>query len=359
MILMSLDIIKEGMVNAKSIYTKKGQILLDEGAIVKKRYIDRLKELGIKCIYVRDDLGDKNRIHDIVREELKKDSFVAVENIMNSINYFDDKEFEKINKIISHIIDDLLETQDILVSFSELRAIDDYTFGHCVNVSILALVTAASLGYDKENLAELGVGAILHDIGKAEIEFDILNKPTHLTTSEYETIKKHTSYGYDILNKIKNVSYDSKIIALSHHERYDGNGYPHNLKGEDIHEFARIVAVADVFDALTNDRVYRKRMSTDEALDYITSMSGSQFDGKIVEKFVENIARYPVGKGIILNTGFKGYVVSNKKDNISRPIVRILYNNLGERLQVPYIIDLSETDDSVNIVETTDDIELF
>ncbi len=359
MILMSLDLIKEGMVNARPIFTSNGLMLLDKDVVIKEAYLDRLKEFGVTSIYIRDDLGDENIIYDIVREELRKDAVLATEKIMNNICYFDEIELEEVKSIIVNIVEDLLATKDILVNLSEIRIIDDYTFGHCVNVSILSLVTAINLGYNKEQLIDLGVGAILHDIGKTKIELEILNKPCGLTMSEYDRIKKHTSFGYAILNNFKNVSYDSKIIALSHHERYDGYGYPYNVKGEDIHEFARIVAVADVYDALTNDRVYRKKISIDEAIDYITSMSGSQFDGKIVDKFVENIARYPVGKGIILNTGFKGYVVLNKKNYISRPLVRILYNNLGERVKVPYILDLSETDDSIRIVKTTDDIELF
>ncbi|WP_352418728.1 HD-GYP domain-containing protein [Proteiniborus sp.] len=359
MILMSLDMIREGMVNARPIFTSQGLMLLDEDVVIKERYLNRLKELGIRSIYIRDDLGDGKIVRDMVRKELKISSFIVIENIMNNLCYLDENEFDNIKKIINKIIEDLLTPEDILVNLSEIRAIDDYTFGHCVNVSVLSLVTAISLGYDKEKLIDLGAGAILHDIGKARIEFNILNKPSSLTMSEYEIVKRHTTYGYAILNNIKNISFDSKIIALSHHERYDGNGYPHNIKGEDIHEYARIVSIADVYDALTNDRVYKKKASIDEALDYILSMSGSQFDGNIVNKFVDNIARYPVGKGIVLNTGFKGYVISNKKGYTSRPVVRILYNNLGKRVKVPYILDLSEIEDSINIVETTDDIELF
>ncbi len=359
MILMPLNMIREGMINARPIYTSRDFMLLDEGVVIKKCYLERLSELGINSIYIRDDLGDKETIHDIVRSELRTDSHIAIDRIMNNICYFDENEAEGIKNIIANLVDNLLETDDILANLCEIRAIDDYTYGHSVNVSILSIITAISLGYNKDKLIDLGIGALLHDIGKSKVCPDILNKPSRLNQSEYEQIKKHTIYGYEILYKLKNISPDAKIIALSHHERYDGNGYPHNLKGDQIHEFARIVSIADVYDALTNNRVYKRKIGADEALDYITSVSGSQFDDKMVRKFLSNIARYPVGQGIVLNTGFKGYVVSNKKNHISRPTVRILYNNLGEKLKVPYIIDLSESEDSVKIIGTTDDIELF
>ena len=359
MILMPLNMIREGMINAKPIYTGKDQMLLDEGAVIKDRYLDRLAELGIRSIYIKDDLGDKEIIHDIVREELKIESFSNVEKIMGNICYFDEKEIEGIKNIITNIIEDLLTTEDVLLNLCEIRAIDDYTYGHSVNVAILSMITAINLSYGKEQLLDLGIGAMLHDIGKTKISLDIINKPSSLTTNEFNQIKKHTTLGYEILNNIMNLSDDSKAIVLCHHERFDGKGYPNNVKGEEIPESARIVAIADVYDAMTNDRVYRQKVSVDKALDYVVSVSGTQFDENIVNKFVSNIARYPVGQGIILNTGFKGYVVFNKKNHRCRPTVRILYNNLGEKLKVPYIIDLSESEDSIRVAGVTDDIELF
>lgn len=359
MILMPLYMIREGMINARPIYTGKDKMLLDEGVVIKERYLERLAELGIRSIYIRDDLGDKEIIHNIVREELKIKSFSNIEEIMSNICYFDEKEIEGVKSTITKIVEELLTSEDVLLNLCEIRAIDDYTCGHCVNVCILSMITAISLGYGKEQLLELGIGAMLHDIGKTKISLDIINKPSSLTKNEFDQIKKHTTLGYEILNSIKNLSSNSKAIVLMHHERFDGDGYPNNAKGKEIPEFARIVAIADVFDAMTNDRIYRQKVSVDKALDYVVSVSGTQFDENIVDKFVSNIARYPVGQGIILNTGFKGYVVFNKKNQTFRPTVRILYNNLGEKLKVPYIIDLSESEDSIRVAGVTDDIELF
>lgn len=359
MILMSLDMIKEGMISARPIFTTEGTVLLDEGVTIKERYLEKLRELKIESIYVRDDLDDGSKIHDLVKSVLISDSLKLVETNMNNICFFDDNELIKIKKTITDIVEDLFDKKELLVNFAEIRATDSYTFGHCVNVAVLSIMTGINLGYDNEMLIDLAVGAILHDIGKAKIERDILNKPGKLTSVEYEKIKEHTTLGYEILNRLENISPDSKIVALSHHERYDGKGYPQNLKGEQIHEYARIVAIADVFDALTNNRVYRKKIDIREAIEYINSVSGSQFDSIFVEKTLENIALYPIGKGVILNNGFKGYVIFNKKGYVSRPVIRVLYDNFGEKIKVPYIMDLSVTEDSIKIVNVTDEIELF
>lgn len=359
MILISTESLKEGMVCARPIFTKSGAALIDEGVLIKEKYINKLKDLGISSIYIRDDLGNKAYVHDIVRNDLKRSSLKAIENIMDNVCLFDEEEVEDLKVIIIEIVDELLTAEDILVNISDIRTVDNYTYGHSVNVAILSMITGISLGYTKEKLIELGLGAILHDIGKTQIDLSILNKPQSLSKSEFEIIKKHTILGYSLLSNMENINFNSRMIALSHHERYDGNGYPHNLKGEDIHEYARIVSIVDVYDALTNDRVYRNKIGSDKALDYIESMAGTQFDRLMVDKFLKNVARYPVGKGVKLNTGFKGYVISNNKKYISRPIIRVLYNNSGNKVKIPYIVDLSKMDDSINIVDTTDNIELF
>jgi HD-GYP domain-containing protein (c-di-GMP phosphodiesterase class II) len=141
----------------------------------------------------------------------------------------------------------------------------------------------------------LGVGALLHDIGKLKIPEEILKKPSQLTVEEFEEIKKHTTYGYEILKNFENISMESAFIALGHHERFDGSGYPLQLRGENIYQFARIVAVADVYDALTSDRVYRKKLKPHESVEYITSLGTDHFDKEIVDNFIKHIAVYQLG----------------------------------------------------------------
>ncbi len=357
MILISTDRLKEGMIVAKTIYTSNGAILLNEGMELKHKYIEKLMELGISSIYIDENLSDSSEIYQVVKEQTKSEALVMMRRIMNNIAFFNEEEASKVSNVVTKIVDGLLTNDEILINLIDIRTVDDYTFGHSVNVCILSLVTAMSLGYQRNQLIDLGIGAILHDIGKTQISIDILNKPSKLTLNEYKEIKKHTLLGYEILRNIKSISNDAVNIALSHHERYDGNGYPNNIKASDIHEFARIVSVADVYDALTTNRIYRRQINSDIAINYLLSMSGSQFDKRMVEGFTKSVAKYPLGKGVILNTGEKGYVVKNRKDNINRPVVRVLYDKEGKVLTSHHEIDLLNSNSNY-ICRSTDDIDL-
>jgi HD-GYP domain-containing protein (c-di-GMP phosphodiesterase class II) len=221
--------------------------------------------------------------------------------------------------------------------------VDDYTFAHSVNVCVLSIISGIGLGYSISRLKELGVGAILHDIGKLKVPQELLKKPSQLTVEEFEEIKKHTIYGYEILKNNKKVSMVSAFIAFGHHERYDGSGYPLQLKGESIHHCARIVAVADVYDALTSDRVYRKKIKPHEAIEYILSLSAHHFDEEIVQSFIRFVAIYPVGTGVILNTKERGVVISENKDMPTKPVIRVVYSEKGKKVSKYYEIDLSSS----------------
>lgn len=357
MILISTDRLKEGMIVGQAIYTSSGVILLEEGIELKYRYIEKLNELGISNIYINESLTDNLELYQIVKEDTKIEALTMMKSIMNDVALFDDADASNVANTVSKIVDGLLDNDDILINLIDIRTVDDYTFGHSVNVCILSLVTAISLGYEREQLIDLGIGAILHDIGKTQISIDILNKPYELTLDEYKEIKKHTLLGYGILKKLKTISNEAINIALLHHERYDGNGYPNNLKATNIHEFARIVSVADVYDALTTNRVYRKQINSDIAINYLLSMAGSQFDEKMVEGFMKSVAKYPLGKGVVLNSGEKGYVIKNRKENINKPIVKVLYDKEGKILTSPFEVDLLHST-SYAICRSTDDIDL-
>ncbi|HPW41973.1 MAG TPA: HD-GYP domain-containing protein, partial [Bacillota bacterium] len=209
--------------------------------------------------------------------------------------------------------------------------------------------------YDEEKLRELGMGAMLHDIGKTRIPHEILNKPESLTKEEFELVKKHTSYGYELLKRSDVLSTYASYIALTHHERHDGEGYPLGLRGEEIHEFARIVSVADVFDAITSDRVYKKRINVNEAVEYLIGMGDHQFDYNIVRSFIEHITIYPPGTCVLLNSGEKAIVVDVNKKYPNRPIVRILADGEGQIPTVPVEIDLTKNN-ALLISEIIDDI---
>ena len=159
---------------------------------------------------------------------------------------------------------------------------------------------------------------------------------------EFEEVKKHAQYGFDILRTNENISMVSAYIAYGHHERLDGSGYPDKLAGEKIHEYTRIVSVCDVYDALTSDRIYRKKLKPNEVYEYITSLGSHHFDQKVVDIFVRHVSIYPVGSGVVLNTKEKGLVVKTNASMPTRPIVRVLYNGQNQKLSNYYELDLSK-----------------
>ncbi|MBC7076240.1 MAG: HD-GYP domain-containing protein, partial [Syntrophomonadaceae bacterium] len=236
----------------------------------------------------------------------------------------------------------LLSNRDILIHMSDIRTFDDYTFAHSVNVCILSLITGITLGYDDLKLRDLGIGALLHDIGKTKIDKEILNKPDDLTKEEFNEIKKHTVYGFKILRQYDDIPLLSAHIAYQHHERWDGQGYPRGLSDKNIHEYARIVAVADVYDALLADRPYRPSYTVNQAITILKRMSGIYLDANCVDSLIANIAIYPIGSVIELNTGEIGVVVDVNKKAPSKPVVKIILDKNNRKLPQPYEVDLSK-----------------
>jgi len=209
-----------------------------------------------------------------------------------------------------------------MINMVDLKGFDEYTFEHSINVTVLAILMGNYLDYNRKKLVKIGTGSILHDIGKSMVPDDILNKKGRLTEEEYEIIKDHTRLGYDyIKEKHSSISPVSRIVILSHHERLDGSGYPRGLKSDEIHEFAKIAAIVDVFDALTSDRIYRDRYTIPQALDYITSNSYTFFDKRLVKIFLRYISVYPNGTQVVLNNGKKAVIKKQNENYPSRPVV--------------------------------------
>ena len=339
---MQLDNIKPGMRLAKAIFTSDGRVLLTSGIELKDNYIERLRTQGINDIFIEDEISAGVEIPEVICEGTRLEAKAIVKNLMDDRNFAGSINSGRVKEIINKIMDELLSNRDVLVNLSEIKSVDDYTFEHSVNVCVLSLITGIGLGFNINRLKDLGIGAILHDIGKLKIPEEILKKPSQLSVEEFEEIKKHTIYGYEILKDNSNISMVSAFIAFGHHERYDGSGYPLQLRGENIHQCARIVAVADVYDALPSDRVYRRTLRRHEVVEYITSLGSHHFDKDIVEQFIKYIAVYPVGTGVVLNTRERGLVVRVEKSMPTRPVVKIIYNEKGQKLINYSEIDLSK-----------------
>ena len=201
-----VDKVKEGMVLARTLYSNEGNILLNSGIILKNSYIVKFRDLGVREVYVEDEISRDIVLKDVISEETRFEARVNIKNAMDSIRYGSSLDVRQVRNSVYKMIDELMDVQDTMVNMQDLKSNDQYVFSHSVNVCVLSLITGISMKYDEEKLRELGMGAMLHDIGKTRVPPEILNKPGSLTTEEFNIIKKHTSYGYEMLKK-SNVLY--------------------------------------------------------------------------------------------------------------------------------------------------------
>lgn len=227
-------------------------------------------------------------------------------------------------QLISELVEQVVEAPSAMVWMTQLRNRDEYTSIHSVNVCILALSFGRYLGLDKEMLNTVGMGALLHDIGKLCVPLEVLNKPGALTHEEFEIMKSHPAAGHTLLCEDPNVPVGSLEAVLYHHERGDGRGYPRGLSAEQIPFTARLVSIVDIYDAMCSDRVYHDGLPPQEALSRIYRLGGPALDRELVEAFIRCIGVYPIGALVELTTGEVAVIVGLNERQKLRPVVQLL-----------------------------------
>jgi putative nucleotidyltransferase with HDIG domain len=272
--------------------------------------------------------------------ELKKNTIKNMSIIMKNINNGNKSVIRESLSRVEELIEYIIEEGDVSKSLYDVKTHDNYTFLHCIDTGIMSAFLGLSMKLKENKLKELGIGAILHDIGKTNIDSKIINKNGILSEEEYVEMKKHPIYGVEILKKIVYIPETSIEAVEQHHERVDGNGYPYGLKGNSICKFAKIVSICDMYDAVSNDRSYRKKFSPNDAYELVLASSGSAFDENIVKKFKEVFSVYPLGCCIRLSNGVEGYVIRQNTNFPDRPIIRVLYDKDTHRPISFYEIDL-------------------
>ncbi len=305
--------VEPGMILGKGIYDFSDRILLADGKMLTEELINRLAELGYAGIYIEDELSKDIRIQGAISTELRN----AAVRSLQELN------LEKALEFAEKIVDQILEAKTVSLDLMDMRSFDDYTYRHSVNVAVLSTVIAMGMGYGREDLIDLCVSAVFHDMGKMLIDKDILNKPGKLNPQEFEIMKQHPQLSYDMLAEKWNIPARVRMGALCHHENEDGSGYPKGLTGEKIHPFAKIIHVTDVYDALSSKRPYKEACSFSEALEYLMGGCGTMFDKKVVEAFLNYVPVYPKGSMVELSDGREALVVENYPRNLLRPQLRL------------------------------------
>ena len=248
---------------------------------------------------------------------------------------------ENAKVLVGEMVSSVTHDPDALVWLTHLKNRDEYTALHSLNVCTLSLVFGNHLGLDDSMLQELGLGALLHDIGKLRVPLEVLNKPAKLTDEEFDLMKQHPTYGVQLLAQNQGLSKDVIEVVHSHHERLHGQGYPRGLKGSQISLLSRIVSIVDVYDALTSDRVYRNGTPPNTSMKIMHKEAGTEFSLGLLEQFIECLGLFPSGSLVELNTGEVGVVIpSGKKQHRETPAIMLILDKDKHKYYPLRILDL-------------------
>jgi HD-GYP domain-containing protein (c-di-GMP phosphodiesterase class II) len=331
-----------GMVITKAVYAHDGTLLLPPGTELETAHLKQLRESGINSVQVKNPIQSRR---DVKHISTKQATLHTVKSVFRKLTLKDMVEAGSVKSAVSDILYQVVKDRNIMAHLTDVRSLDNYVFTHSVNVCMLSLLIGFLMQLPGEELKELGMAALLHDVGLHYVPQDLLYKRGGLAPEEYETVRKHTIYGYERLKSSHGIPATAAQVAWQHHERSDGSGYPFGIKGTEIHLFARIVAVADVFDALLADRPFRKAFFPHQAVEIIAD-NGGQFDTEIVGIFLNNVVIYPLGSVVRLNTGDVAVVVDMNKSSQTRPVVRLICSREGKRVASMFEVDLSKSRDT-------------
>lgn len=246
----------------------------------------------------------------------------------------------KILSVVKNMVTLTIQDPSTLLGLAMIKDYDNYTFNHCVNVGVLSMALAASLGLPRERIEEVGMAGFLHDVGKTRVDKNIINKPGKLSTDEFAEMQKHAEIGARIVSEMEGIGQPIAEAVLGHHIHFDRKGYPAWAKEQQFDVMSSIIAIADCYDAITTLRVYQRPMSPKAAVDQLRRLSGTVLDADLVTSFVEMMGKYPVGTLVRLDTSEIAVVYRPNPANNECPVVKIIFDSQGELLATPQVVRL-------------------
>ena len=339
------------------------------GVIKKEETIEKIRRMGVEFVYIDASKGldtqDAEPAAEVDRRNesalqkageqspglqprvpLEEEIVVAqkvhsqaqglVGDFMNHAKIGSAIDIAPIHKLADELQHSVLRNANALSCLGRIREKDNYLLEHSVNLSVLMSLFGNYRGLSADILHQTIVGALLHDLGKILTPDEILHKPGRLTPEEFEVMKLHARHSRDILATTKGIGELTVITAAQHHERLDGTGYPEGLKGDEISEYGRMVAISDVYDAITADRVYHRGMTPTQGLKKLLEWSGHHLDPVLVKEFIRCLGLYPVGSLVLLESGRLGVVIEANESDQRLPTVRVMYHT---RFRMPITVD--------------------
>lgn len=327
---------------ARNVRSAEGRLLVTEDTALTEKMVANIQKSAIGSIYVRNPLFQDIDAPDVISEDNRIKAVAALQKAVE--NYRKNKvlDVKPLKLLLKELVVEVIRNRDSMIHQLDMRTYHDYVYAHSVNTCILALLIAVNMDFPEGKLNDLALGTLLHDVGMMLLPEEIQLKMGNLSPEESARVQLHPQEGFDILRTIPEIPTTAANISLQHHERADGKGYPRNLKSEKILPFAKVAAVADIFDALVSDRPYRKGMVPHEAYEVMMTLADVYVDREILHLFLAHVAIYPVGSMVQLDSGQFGVVTKVTPRMQSRPCIRLLIDKRGGLIPEPEEIDLTE-----------------
>ncbi len=310
------------------VYSLNGIMIVPADTIVTEYIVTKLLEFRINKVFVYKTNpvhGDDYLIDDNITEEQKK--YIKDVNIaklmIQDLASGKDLDFKKLEDISEHVYSKINDCSSLMDCVNSVKIADSYTYSHLVNVSVYSMLIGKWLSLNKKQLKDVVMAGLLHDVGKSQIPAEILNKRGPLTDYEYEIMKRHTVLGFEIIKNCSDINMDVKRAVVMHHEKEDGTGYPYGIKGTQKNLYAKILTIADIFDAITSERVYKGRQTPFAAFKELEKVGYDTVDPKIMMVMFTNMPRYYVGSKVKMQSGEIGEVVYVPSQCVYAPVIKV------------------------------------
>lgn len=313
-----------GKVLARSIYVPDGRVLLRAGVTLSSTYVAHLLQRGYASVYIQDELVPGLEVVDAVSETTRVRATALMVAALDAACNSRALDHARVSRVVDDILADLHKEAGFVFELTSLRSADEYSFVHSVNVSVLSVILGQSIFMGYRDLKQLGMGALLHDLGKIKVPAELLQRKGGLSPEEFELVKAHATLGFDIIRSHPEFSTMAAHVALQHHERLDGSGYPRGLRHGEILAFGLITGIADVYDALVSNRPYRPGFHPSEAIQQLVQGAGTLFDENLVRKLMETMAVYPVGSILWLSDNTVAVAVRQQRSLPAHPVVAVI-----------------------------------